>query len=389
MSKLDDAVVVGIGETDVGKLPGRTSTDLQAEAVIKALKDAGIDKSSVDGFINLDPYTTPESMFSLTVSEYLGIQPHYVETVDVGGTVTAMYMIQHAISALQQELCSVIVCTYGENSLTVRSSGLQGLQMENRMAATDWEEPVGVRGMVVPYGLLAQEYYHMYGDSTKALGEIAVTTRKHALFNPNAQMKKTMDMESYYESRTIATPLRLFDCSLVSDGAGALVLTTRKQANEFEISHPMVNVSGMASRFTHASLTRMPRIRDLGMKEAANEAMSRAGVTIEDIDVAEIHDAFTISVLLTLEALGFCEEGKGSNYILNQGIGFDSPCPINTHGGLLSQAHIGGMLHVIEAIRQLRGDCGERQVQSAQRALVSGNGGVFSVCGIMVLERCN
>jgi len=387
MSKSDGVVIVGIGETAVGKLPGRTATDFQAEAVLLALEDAGIDKSLVDGFINLDPYTIPESMFALTVAEYLGIRPQFIETVDVGGTVTAMYMIQHACWALEQGRCSVVVCTFGENALSGRNSGLQGLQMDNRMAATDWEEPVGIRGMVIPYALLAQEYHHLYGDATEALGTIAVKTREHALLNPNAQMKKAFNLEQYYESRMIATPLRLFDCSLVSDGAGALVLTTRKFAEQLEKRRPMVNVSSIASRFTHASLTRMPEITEIAMKEAAQEALSRAGITIDDVDVAEIHDAFTISVLLTLEALGFCGEGEGKEYVLKQGIGLNSPCPVNTHGGLLSQAHIGGMLHVVEAVRQLRGDAGKRQVKGAKRAVVSGNGGVFSVCGVMVLER--
>lgn len=380
----DDIAIVGVGETPVGKLPDVESVQIQAQAVLLALQDAGLGLRDVDGLVNLDPYTQPNSMFAVTLSEYLGLTPSFLSTVDVGGTVTAMTMLQQAAWAIESGYCETVVCVYGENSKTGRPPSMQGLYMGNLMGGEEWEEPFGCQGMVIPYALLAQRYLDQFGAGVEDLAAVAMTVRRHAQLNPNAQRREPMTMDDYLASRMISTPLRLFDCSLVSDGGGAVVLTTRDRAASLE--PPSVRISSIGVRATHNSVAQQPDIEELGMAAAGADAFAAAGLEPADMDVLELHDAFTISVLVTLDALGFSEPGKAGELVRSGAMALGGRWPLNTHGGLLSQAHIGGMLHVTEAVQQLRGRCGPRQVDGASRALVSGNGGIFSVCGVMILE---
>lgn len=381
----EETVIAGIGETPVGKLTGMQPVDIQALAALDAVRDAGLSIRDIDGVINLDPYVTPNSMFATTLSEYLGLQPDFVSTVDVGGTVTGMTMLQEAIWAIEAGHCQRVLCVYGENSATVREAGTHGLHMKNLLGAEEWEEPFGCEGMVIPYALLAQRYIDMYSASQEDFGAVAVTTRQHALLNTNAQMRRPLTYEEYVGSRMISSPLKLYDCSLVSDGGGALVLMPKRDAER--VGARYVKVRSMAMKCTHNSVVQLPEIEASGMWKAAADAFEAAGIAPADVDVAELHDAFTISVLITLEAMGMCPPGEGGRFMRSGAGALGGRCPVNTHGGLLSQAHIGGMLHLTEAVRQLRGDAGKRQVEGARTAVVSGNGGVFSVCGVMVMEK--
>lgn len=380
-----DAVIVGMGETPVGKLPGTSAVEIQALAVQRALASCGLTIRDVDGVINLDPYSIPNSMFATTLAEYLGIRPSFCSTVDVGGTVTGMTMIQQAIWAITAGHCRTAVCVYGENALTGRVSGAHGFLLKNLLGGEEWEEPFGLQGMVLPYALIAQRYFYDYGASEADLGAIAVTCRRHALLNDNAMMKKPLTIEEHRNSRVISSPLRLFDCSLVADGGGAIVVTGA--ANARRLGAPAVRVRAMAMKSTHNTVAQVPDIEELGFRAAGAEAYAAAGLGPEDMDLVELHDAFTISVLVTLDALGFCRPGGAGEFARSGAIDLGGTCPLNTHGGLLSQAHIGGMLHLVEAVRQLRGEAGRRQVEDARLALVSGNGGIFSVCGLMILEK--
>ncbi len=380
----DDVVIVGAGETRVGKLPGMEAVQIQAWAVQQAAADCGVRVPEIDGLINLDPYAIPNSMFSSTVSEYLGLKPRFISTVDVGGTVTGMTMLQQAVWAIESGHCDIVACVYGENALTGRTPGAQGLAMRNLLGGEEWEEPFGVHGLVVPYALLAQRYLAQYGASSDDLAEVALVTRAHALMNDNAQMKKPLTREDYHASRTISTPLRLLDCSLVSDGGGAVILMSRERAAARGLRG--VRIRSMAMRSTHNSVAQLPGLEDIGMAAAGRDAFEAAGFGAADCQVALLHDAFTISVLVTLDALGFSRPGEAGAWLRAGHGSLGGTCPLNPHGGLLSQAHIGGMLHVTEAVHQLRGTAGRRQIPHAKRAVVSGNGGVFSVCGVMVLE---
>jgi acetyl-CoA acetyltransferase len=380
----EEVVIVGAGETRVGKLPGMEAVQIQAWAVQQAAADCGVRVPEIDGLINLDPYAIPNSMFSSTLSEYLGLRPRFLTTVDVGGTVTAMAMLQQAVWAIESGHCEIVACVYGENTLTGRPAGAQGLAMRNLLGGEEWEEPFGLHGMVTPYALMAQRYLAQYGATSADLAEVALVTRRHALLNDNAQMTKPITRADYDASRMISTPLRLLDCSLVSDGGGAVILMRRERAAKRGLKG--VAIRSMAMRSTHNSIVQAPDLEQIGMAAAGKDAFEAAGVGPGDFQVALLHDAFTISVLLTLEALEFAAPGQAGDYLRAGHASLGGRCPLNPHGGLLSQAHIGGMLHMTEAVHQLRGTAGRRQVPGARRAVVSGNGGVFSVCGVMVLE---
>jgi acetyl-CoA acetyltransferase len=380
----NDVVIVGIGETPVGALPGMRPVQIQATAVLAALKDAGLTLRDLDGVINLDPYLEPNSMFATTLAEYLGVRASFLSTVDVGGTVTSMTMVQQAVWAIQSGHCRIAAVAYGENNKTGRPSGVQGMMMQNLLGGEEWEEPFGMQGLVIPYALLAQRYLHQYDAAPEDFGAVAVTTRRHALRNDNAQMKKPITLDDYLASRAISSPLRLLDCSLVSDGGGAMILMSRDDARKIGVRG--VGIKSFAMRSTHNTVAQLPDIEQLGMAAAGRDAFTAAGLGVDDIDLAQIHDAFTISVAIALEAFGFCGAGETGAYYRSGAADLGGKCPVNTHGGLLSQAHIGGMLHFTEAVRQLRGEAGARQVEGARHALVSGNGGIFSVCGAMILE---
>lgn len=380
----NDVVVIGIGETPIGSVPGVPPVQLQAMAVLDALKDAGLPLQALDGVINLDPYMQPNSMFATTLAEYLGVKASFLSTLDVGGTVTSMTMVQQAIWAITAGHCNVASVSYGESNRTGRPKDVQGMFMQNLLGGEEWEEPYGMQGLVIPYALLSERYLHDYSADTDDFGVIATTTRQHALRNENAQMKKPITLTDYRESRPISSPLRLLDCSLVSDGGGALILASRDYARR--IGARAVSIKSFAMRTTHNSVAQLPDIDQLAMREVGQKAFDAAGMGPKDLDVALIHDAFTISVAITMEALGFCQPGETGSYFRSGAADLGGKCPVNTHGGLLSQGHIGGMLHFTEAVRQLRGEAGRRQVEGARHALVSGNGGIFSVCGAMILE---
>ena len=381
----DDAVIVGIGETRVGKLPGMNSQEIQAWAVHEALRDCDLGLRDIDGFINLDPYQTPNSMFSTTLCEYLGIQPSYSATVDVGGTVTGMTMLQQAAWAISAGHCRNVVCVFGENPQTSRPPGTHGFMLKNALGGEEWEEPFGVQGMVMPYAMTAQRYMYETGATVEDFGAVAVSARQHALLNDNAIMKKPITLEDHRASRMISSPLRLLDCSIVADGGGALVLTSAEQGRR--MGARAVRIRSMAMRCTHNSAVGHPDLDKLGLWDAGKRCFESAGIGPEDVDLAELHDAFTISVLVTLDALGITKPGEAGAFMRSGAGTLGGRCPVNTHGGLLSQAHVGGILHLVEAVRQLRGTAGRRQVEDARIALISGNGGIFSVCGAMLLER--
>jgi acetyl-CoA acetyltransferase len=381
-----DVCIVGMAETAVGRLEGSTSLGLQAEASRLALADAGLGSADVDAVYNLDPYTQAMSMFAQSLLEYMGLTPTLAATIDAGGTVTPMTMILNAIAGIGQGYAEVALCTFGENALTGRPKGVHGLPQGPSLGQEEFEEPFGCIGMVIPYALAAQRHMHHHGTTKEQLGAVAVSARRHAALNPRAQMRKPLTMADYLAARPIADPFGLLDCSVMSDGAGALVLTTVERARDL-VTTP-VRVLGFGGKATHKNVNQMPDLDALGLRPAGEMALGRAGITIADADFCCIHDAFTISTILGVEALGLCADGEGGAYAAAGGLDLGGLCPVNPHGGLLSHAHIGGMNHLCEAVRQLRHEAEpERQVPGARVGVVSGNGGVFSLCGVMVLAR--
>jgi acetyl-CoA acetyltransferase len=381
-----EVYIVGMAETAVGRLEGSTAIGLQAEASRLALLDAGIAGCDVDAVYNLDPYTQAMSMFAQSLLEYMGLRPSLAATIDVGGTVTPMTMIMNAVWAIGQGYAEVALCTFGENALTGRPKGVHGLPQGPSLGQEEFEEPFGCIGMVIPYAIVAQRHMHLYGTTKEQLGAVAISARRHASLNLKAQMRTPITMADYLAARPIADPFGLLDCSVMSDGAGAIVLTTAARARDVRTTP--VRVLGFGSKGTHKNVNQMPELDELGLAPAGQAAFQRAGLTVEDADFCCIHDAFTISTILGVEALGLCAAGEGGAYAEGGDLDLGGRCPVNPHGGLLSHAHIGGMNHVCEAVRQLRHEAeAGRQVPDAEIGVVSGNGGVFSLCGVMILGR--
>jgi acetyl-CoA acetyltransferase len=378
-----DGAIVGIGEARLGKRPGWSAVELQAEASLAALQDAGLAPSDVDGVFNLGPYSTPSLMFALTLSEYLGIRPSVEASIDAGGMVSMLLMVADALHSVRAGLCQVALCTFGEPAATGRIAAGRG--WTNTSAQTEFETPVGVIGAVVPYAMLAARHMSEFGTTSDDFYEFAASARRHAGLNENAVRHAPLTYEEYASSRMISTPFRVHDCSSIVDGAGALVITSLPRAAD--LPNRPVPVLGFAAYAAYRDVTQFPGFDELRIAQIGAEACARAGIALTDVNVALIHDAFTFSVLLYLEELGFCARGDAGEYARNGNIDLGSKCPVNTHGGLLSQGHVGGILHLVEAVRQLRGDAGARQVPQAEIAMVAGGGGIFSVNGVMILAR--
>jgi acetyl-CoA acetyltransferase len=278
----------------------------------------------------------------------------------------------------------VALITYGstQRSLRERSMGARGPSL-----TLQFESPYGLPNPVGAYAMAAMRHMHQYGTSSEQLAEIAVATRKWAALNPAATMRGPIAVDDVLESPMIAEPLHLLDCCLITDGGGAMVMTTAERARD--LKKPPLHVRGYGETLTHATISSMPDLTLTGAATSGRRAMEMAGVTHGEIDVVEIYDSFTITVLLTLEALGFCGRGEGGAFVSGQRTAPGGDFPMNTNGGGLSCYHPGmyGMFLLIEAARQLWGEGGERQVPDARIALAHGTGGVLSSSVTCILSR--
>jgi acetyl-CoA acetyltransferase len=350
---------------------------------VAALDDAGLGRSDIDGLFNLAPMAQPIPLFAMSLAEYLGIHPVFQSSVDAGGTWSIMAMILNCVQAVQSGQCSVAVCTYGEPFATGRSAGGRGMTTTAGWPA--YEAPFGIAGAVVAYALLASRHMAEFGTTEEALCAVAMSARRHAALNEGAFRRSLFSEAEYFDSRPISTPLRLFDCSTIVDGAGALVVTSKERADD--LRQPAVQVLSHAGHMSHRDVGQFTSFDDLRVRESTQMALQAAGLSITDVDLAVVHDAFTISTLVFVEEMGLCPRGQGGPYAQSGGLDLGGSCPINTHGGLLSDGHLAGVRHAIEAVRQLRGMAGTRQVQGAEVALIAGGGGMFGGNAVMALGR--
>jgi acetyl-CoA acetyltransferase len=357
------AAVVGVGESPVGKLPDRTPLDLQLEAARNAIADIG-GKDRIDGVIACQPRRDPQSNYSSMLASRLGIQPGYINDISLSG-VGAASMVVNAVAAIQAGLCTTV--------LWVRGDGRGGGgKRYGRLAGgdEDFRDPFGSSAAPIQYGLMARRHMHEFGTTSRQFGAIAVACRKHACLNPNAQMHTPITIEDHQASRMIADPFHLYDCSLVSDGAGAIVVTAAERAHDFP--RPPVHLLGMGYANRYDGLVYTHPITTSAAAYASRQAYEMAGLTPADVDLVEFYDCFTSVALITIEDYGFCKKGEGGSFVEDGRIELGGELPLNTHGGLLSQAHLGGMLHINEAVTQLRHAAGARQVENAKVAAVSG-----------------
>ncbi|WP_134705120.1 acetyl-CoA acetyltransferase [Ammoniphilus sp. YIM 78166] len=370
------AAIVGVAESDLGELPGKNVLQLQAQAAKRALDDAGFTKDDVDALFT----TANWAHFpQLMLGEYLGIKPRYTGGTNIGGSSFESH-VAHALVAIQAGLIDVALITYGSTNRTSRIPSLSNLTLK-------YEEPFGIPSPVGHYALAAMRHMHQYGTTSEQLAEIAVATRKWAMLNDKAFMRKPLSIEDVLSSPMICEPLHLLDCCLITDGGGAVVVASAKAAARAK-KRP-VWILGHGEMQTHNSVTHMPDLTVTGAKESGRRAMEMAGITHDEIDVVQVYDSFTITVLLTLEALGFCKPGEGGDFVSGQRTAPGGSFPLNTSGGGLSYCHPGmfGIFLLIEATRQLRGECGERQVQDAKISLVNGTGGTLSSTSTLILGR--
>lgn len=384
-----EAVILGVGDVPIedGKIVGGGSVlQAQARAAKAAVDDAGIPMSEVDGLLcaGLWGVPGPGQLPTVTLGEYLGIHPRFIDATNIGGSAFEAH-VAHAAMAVERGYCDVALIVYGSTQRSERSRTLGGrpatltMQFENI-----WGIPQPVGG----YALAAKRHMHEHGTSEEQLAEIAVATRKWAQLNPQAIRREDMSIDDVMASMPISDPLKLFDCCLVTDGAGAVVVTTAENARV--AGRKPAYVRGFGEAHTHWSIGAMPDLARLTAAEmSGTSAFEMAGVSHDAVDLVECYDSFTITVLLTLEALGFAERGAGGEFVSNQRTAPGGEFPMNTNGGGLSYCHPGmyGIFLLIEAVRQMRGEAGERQVQGVETALVHGTGGTLSSGATVILAN--
>lgn len=383
------AVIVGVADAPLkdGMIPGGASPlAVQARCAKSALADAGLDMKDVDGLLTAGMWGVPGPgmLPTVTLCEYLNIRPRYSDATNIGGSAFELH-IGHAAMAIERGLCDVALITYGSTQKSEKSRNLAG---RPAVLTMQYETPWGMPTPVGGYALAARRHMHEFGTTPEQLASIAVSTRKWAQLNPDATMRGPLTVEEVLNSPAIADPLHLLDCCLVTDGGGAIVMTTEERARD--LRKKPVQILGFGEAQTHWTIAAMPDLARLtAAEEAGKRAFAMAGVKHQDIDVVEFYDSFTITVLLTLEALGFCEPGAGGAFLASGRTAPGGDFPMNTNGGGLSYAHPGmyGIFLLIEAVRQLRGECSERQVKDAKIALCHGTGGTLSSGATCILAR--
>ncbi|CAO3435463.1 thiolase family protein [Azospirillum doebereinerae] len=393
--------IAGVGETAVGNLPGSHSTGLYVEAARRAIEDCGIPKEEIDGLLTTASVVDDNVRHHMVIAEHLGLYCKTLcDTLRTGGAAFG-YALQLAQWAVQSGRCRAVLVVSADNLLSGPGAG-KGVTAYTELGAhsLEFEVPYGAH---IPafYALTAARHMHEYGTTEEQLAAIAVACRKHAALNPAAQKRQPITVEDVMNSRRISTPLKLLDCSLISDGGGAFVVTTLERARDLRQRPIRVLGTGQAQSYYHmghlAGGVGLPPSRkgefnltSTVQKIAGRDAFGEAGLTPADIDVAEIYDSFTITALMQFEDLGFCKKGEGGAFVEGGRIELGGELPVNTHGGLLSFAHPGmpgGIFHLIEAVHQLRHACGARQVPDARVALATSVSAVASNHSVCILGR--
>ena len=372
--------IVGVGQAGIGEAHGRTDMEIMIEAAHKAVADAGLCMRDIDGIITASACA---SMWAMPTVEYLGIRPKFVDSTMLGGCSFVSHMLPAAL-ALNAGLCDTVLVCYGNTPRTAAMSFSKQEALRAPLDPQPFEVPYQ-SNIVTSYALAAARHMHQYGTTRRALAEVAVAARQWAQRNPEAFMRDPLNIDDVLNSRIIADPLSIRDCCMVSDGAGAYVMTRADRAKH--LAKKPVYVLGNATAIWHRQISSMPDLTVTAAKESGERAFAMAGMKPADIDVVELYDAFTINTILFLEDLGFCKKGEGGAFVANGGIAPGGHLPVNTNGGGLSCVHPGmyGMFIAIEAVRQLRGEGGERQVAGAETAVVHGNGGLLSAQATAIL----
>jgi acetyl-CoA acetyltransferase len=376
----DAAAIVGVGETDYVRGADELPEELMLQAVSAAVADAGLSLKDIDGLIPPPGFTTVESL-----AANLGIEDlRYSVTIHMGGA-SPVAALQSAATAVAHGLATHVVVVVGWNGYSALRPKPGARRPRMGFAPTaaaaqlvDFYLPYGVMLPVQMYAWICMRHKQLYGIPDEATGAFAIACRKHANLNEKALMRgRTLTMQDYLRSRWIAEPFRLFDCALETDCAAAVVVTSAERARD--LPKRPVRLLGCGEAVWHQEVG-SPDMLTIAARQSSEAAFRMAGVERDAIDLCMIYDSFTITVLVTLENLGFCKPGEGGSFVEGGRIGLGGELPINLDGGGLSSNHPGmrGIFLVIEAVKQLRGECGPRQVAGPEVALVHGTGGLLS-----------
>lgn len=384
-----EAVIVGVADEPLinGKVarPG-SPLQVQARCAKAALDEAGLGLADVDGLFTAGMWGIPGvgQLPTITLSEYLGIRPRVHDGTNIGGSAFEAH-VAHAALAIEAGHCEVALILYGSTQRSEMSRNLAGRPANLTM---QFETPWGLPTPVGGYALAAMRHMHEFGTTPEQLAEIAVAARGWAQLNPAATRREPLSVDDVLAAPRISTPLGLLDCCLVTDGGGAVVMTRADNTRGSALKP--VYIRGFGQAATHWTIAAMPDLARLTAAEMAGaRAFEMAGIGPDAIDLAEVYDSFTITTLLTLEALGFCARGEGGAFVSGGRIAPGGQFPLNTNGGGLSYAHPGmyGIFLLIEAVRQLRGQVEpERQVPGVETALVHGTGGTLSSGATCILS---
>ncbi len=374
---MTNAAIVGVGATPQGKLPGSTQLSLAVDAFTRALDDAGLTKDDIDGLFTFPGTTAPEGPLNyLRVGEELGLDPRVTGSLNMGGG-TAGSLVQMAVAAIETGQANTVACVFGD---VARTGGSKFAR------ASGWGETWdlwGMYGAAANSALVASHHMGRYGTTSEQLAEVAVACRYHASLNPEAVMRTPITIADHQASRWIVEPLHLLDCCLITDGGVCVIVTSLDRARHTR--HPVVRIAGAGQAYTNRTLGNPDWLSMPHQKTALDAAYRSAGLSAKDVDVAQLYDNFTISVLLWLEHGGFCEPGEGGSFVEGGRIRLGGDLPVNTAGGNLSESYMEGWLHIVEGVRQVRGEAGPRQVQGAEVCLVTGRGMSLNCANAMIL----
>lgn len=375
---INDIAIVGIGESEIGRVPHQTPAGMMATAARAAADDAGLLITDIDGMFATTPY---HNIAATTLAEYLGIQPRYFDGTDFGGC-SFLVHLRHASAAIAAGLCDVALIAYASSQ---RSD--QG-RLRSSSETTPFEAPYGALYPITHNALIARRHMHEYGSTSEQLASVAVAARRWAARNPRAFARDPITVDDVLASPMISSPLHRLDCCLVTDGGAALIVARRDRITE---RRRAVNVLGAAESFTHRNIIAMPDLTVSAAAVTGPAAFEQAGLTTDDIDFAQIYDAFTIGPIIELEDLGFVAKGEGGPFFAEGRTSPGGELPVNTNGAGLAYTHPGmlGLFLLTEAVRQLRGEAAEAQVANAQIGLVHGIGGSMASAATVILSRAD
>ena len=377
--------IVGKAETTVGVVPDYSPTELCVQAVAGAVRDAGLTMGQVDGLLTCNSFAEPIMYHAEAIAEYMGLKPRYCASVNTGGG-TTFAAVQQAAAAIEAGMAHTIVIAMAD-SLRSFMTRERAMIVQSSSGHPLFEQPYGA---TVPayYALIARAHMDRYGTTEEQMAEVAVSARSWASLNEKAQMREPITVDDVMSSRPIADPLKVLDCSLVSDGGAAIVLTSAERARD--LAHQPAYILGYGEGHAYEHIMQSPDLTCSAATQSGAQAFAMAGLEPKDINMLQLYDCFTPTVLVQLEDLGICERGEAGAFMQTHDTRPGGRLPMNTHGGMLSCCHPGNpgaMFALTETLAQFRGECGARQVEHADTALLHALGGIMSSHATLILGR--